>query len=333
MVNVQGICRVFKVPKKTNGFSATVKSLFQPEYHQREALRNVTFRMEEGETVGFIGPNGAGKSTLIKIMAGILAPTAGDITILGKNPLKYRKEIAAHIGVVFGQKTQLWWDLPLMDSIGLLKHVYRIPAEVFNTRVKELSELLEVGDFMNTPVRQLSLGQRMRGDIFAALLHNPAIMFLDEPTIGLDIIAKGRIRELLQQIQREKKVTVVLTTHDMADVERLCNRVLIIDKGSLLYDGDLSQILDSLGKTRRLVIDFKSRPYLPSLDFVNVVFQDGLRYGIEFQKDCISASDIIALLMKENEVLDVRIEEPDIEGVIKDIYLGKQLLPESRVSS
>jgi len=270
--------------------------------------------------IGFIGPNGAGKSTTIKMLTGILVPTSGEVTVLGRTPHKNREMNAANLGVVFGQRTQLWWDLPLIESIELLKYVYRIPENQFRRTLGMLSDLLEVNAFMNTPVRQLSLGQRMRGDLLAALIHEPPILFLDEPTIGLDIIAKERIRDLLVTINRERGVTVLLTTHDMADIEKTCDRMIIIDQGSLIYDGKLAALRAQYGKIRRLRVDFRNEPRSLQLDGAVLVNQEGLRCWFDFDKDDITASQLIARISEQEEIVDLTIEEPEIESIIKEIY-------------
>ena len=283
-------------------------------------MDGITFDIQSGEMIGFIGPNGAGKSTTIKMLTGILVPTSGEVTVLGRTPHKNREMNAANLGVVFGQRTQLWWDLPLIESIELLKYVYRIPENQFRRTLGMLSDLLEVNAFMNTPVRQLSLGQRMRGDLLAALIHEPPILFLDEPTIGLDIIAKERIRDLLVTINRERGVTVLLTTHDMADIEKTCDRMIIIDQGSLIYDGKLAALRAQYGKIRRLRVDFRNEPRSLQLDGAVLVNQEGLRCWFDFDKDDITASQLIARISEQEEIVDLTIEEPEIESIIKEIY-------------
>ena len=222
-----------------------------------EAVAGVSFTVGAGEMIGYVGPNGAGKSTTIKMLTGILQPSGGRVRVAGLDPARQRLEVAKRIGVVFGQRSQLWWDLPLRDSFELLRHIYRVPADAYRQRLAYFVELLELGSFLETPVRQLSLGQRMRGDLTAALLHAPPVLFLDEPSIGLDVVAKARIRELLAQINRDQGVTMLLTTHDMADIERLCSRMLIIDHGRVIYDGGLEAIREQYGDERTVVVDLE----------------------------------------------------------------------------
>jgi ABC-2 type transport system ATP-binding protein len=312
----------FSIVHKAPGFTGAVRGFFSPQYVVKQAVAGISFEVEKGEMIGFIGPNGAGKSTTIKMLTGILMPTSGEVTVNGRNPHKHREENAFSIGVVFGQRTQLWWDLPLIESIELLKDVYRIPVEIYKRNAAFLTELLEVGTFLHTPVRQLSLGQRMRGDLLAALLHEPSILFLDEPTIGLDAIAKQNIRSLLTAINRESKVSVLLTTHDMADIEKTCRRMIIIDKGRLIYDGGIDEIKRRYGKSRKLIVDFKEEPNLHMLPEASILWRDGLRVAIAFDKDAISASDLIAHVSKGNELADLTLEEPEIETIIAEIYSG-----------
>jgi ABC-2 type transport system ATP-binding protein len=320
LIEVNQVFKEFCIARKQPGIFASTRALFNPKYEIRSAVNGISFSIQPGEMVGFIGPNGAGKSTTIKMLTGILVPTSGDIHVLGHVPHKHRELNAANIGVVFGQRTQLWWDLPLIDSFELLKYVFKLPQDVYMKNLNFLSELLEVNAFINTPVRQLSLGQRMRGDLLAALLHDPAILFLDEPTIGLDAIAKETIRNLLVQINKERKVSVLLSTHDMIDIEKTCKRMIIIDKGSLVYDGGIDDIRANYGKTRKLIVDFKYTPQFVEMHDAQVIEQDGLRYSFSFDKDRISASELITRVSLSNEVADLTIEETDIDAIIKEIY-------------
>ncbi|WP_127530185.1 ABC transporter ATP-binding protein [Paenibacillus kobensis] len=320
VISVENISKHFLIPQKKKGFLGSVSSLFSNQYETKVAVKDISFQINQGEMVGFIGPNGAGKSTTIKMLTGILVPTAGDVKVNGKVPYKNREENAANIGVVFGQRTQLWWDLPLLESFELLRYIYKIPETKYRTNLRFLTELLEVNSFITTPVRQLSLGQRMRADLLASLLHDPAILFLDEPTIGLDAIAKERIRELLVAINKEKNVTVLLTTHDMSDIEKTCNRMIIIDKGSKIYDGGINEIRANYGESRTLVMDFGHTPVIPQINAVTSIECEGLRYRIQFQKSKISASQLISLLSKDNELVDLTVQEPEIESIIKEIY-------------
>ncbi|WP_168123838.1 ATP-binding cassette domain-containing protein [Paenibacillus sp. HB172176] len=320
-IQVSNVRKEFKIARKPSGFWNGVRGMFLPEHETKPAVDGISFNIQPGEMIGFIGPNGAGKSTTIKMLTGILVPTSGEVSVLGRVPHKHRELNAANLGVVFGQRTQLWWDLPLIDSIELLKHVYKIPQEQFQKNLAHLSELLDIKSFLHTPVRQLSLGQRMRGDLLAALIHEPPILFLDEPTIGLDIIAKENIREQLVNINRERNVTVLLTTHDMADIEKICNRMIIIDKGKLIYDGELERIRQQYSQYRKLRVDFKYHPQEQlHINGAEIVKKDGLRYWFQFHKDEISASQLIARISEAEEIVDLTIEEPEIETIIKGIY-------------
>ena len=322
LIEVNQVYKEFRVSRKQSGVLASIRGMFAPQHDIKEAVKGISFSINSGEMVGFIGPNGAGKSTTIKMLTGILVPTSGDIHVLDNVPHKHREMNAANIGVVFGQRTQLWWDLPLKDSLELLKYVYKLPNDIYLKNMDLLCELLDVHSFIHTPVRQLSLGQRMRGDILAALLHDPAILFLDEPTIGLDAIAKETIRNLLVQINRERKVSVLLTTHDMVDIEKTCKRMIIIDKGSLVYDGGIDEIRANYGKTRKLIVDFKYSPQLTEVHDAEIIKQDGLRYWFAFNKDHISASELISRVSHSNELVDLTIEETEIDAIIKEIYEG-----------
>src|SRR5258708_1486093 len=255
LIDVQQLVKTFRIAKHHRGVLGAVRNLASREYREVRAVDGITFGISAGEMVGCIGPNGAGKSTTIKMLTGILVPTGGQIEVAGLIPYRRRTEVARRVGVVFGQRTQLWWDLPLIESLDLLRYIYRIPAARFERNLAEFRELLDLDPFLNTPVRQLSLGQRMRGDLAAALLHDPDVVYLDEPTIGLDVVAKHRMRGFLRRINRERGVTILLTTHDVADLEQLCERFLIIDHGRLLYDGGLTEIRDRYGIERTLVVD------------------------------------------------------------------------------
>ncbi len=320
VIDVSQVSKKYMIPRKKSGLWGSIQTLFSTEYDPKLAVDQISFSIEQGEMVGFIGPNGAGKSTTIKMLSGILVPSSGHVRVHGRDPVRHRELNAANIGVVFGQRTQLWWDLPLVESFELLKYIYKIPDAHYRKNLAFLTELLDVSTFMNTPVRQLSLGQRMRADLLASLLHDPSILFLDEPTIGLDAIAKETIRELLVNINKEKNVTVLLTTHDMTDIEKTCNRMIIIDRGHKIYDGGIEQIRANYGKLRTLVVDFKHAPKLPPIEGVTSVIQDGLKYKFLFEKDRLSASQLISRISEQNELVDLSILEPEIEAIIKDIY-------------
>ena len=292
------------------------------EYRVVRAVRDVSFGIQRGEMVGCLGPNGAGKSTTIKMLTGILVPSAGRVEVLGMVPHRRRKQVAQRIGVVFGQRTQLWWDLPLIDSLELLRYVYRVPADRFARNVRRLRDLLDLDPFLGTPVRQLSLGQRMRGDLAAALLHDPEILYLDEPTIGLDVVAKHRVRDFLKEINRQEGATVLLTTPDMSDVEQLCWRVLIIDQGTMLYDGTLEGIRDRLGTERTLVVDLADDVQCGLVVArARQVRADGPRRWLQFNRLETTAAELIADVAARYPLRDLTIEEPDIETIVRKIYL------------
>ncbi|MBV8714803.1 MAG: ATP-binding cassette domain-containing protein [Chloroflexi bacterium] len=242
VIRTRGLRKTFRVAKRRPGLLGGLRSVVNPLVREVVAVDGINIDIQRGEMVACLGPNGAGKSTTIKMLTGILVPSSGKAEVFGMEPHRQRRAVAQRIGVVFGQRTQLWWDLPLRDSFDLLRHIYRIPPRRFARNLAEFSELLQLDEFIETPVRQLSLGQRMRGDLAAALLHDPEVVYLDEPTIGLDVVAKHRVRSFLRELNRDRGVTVLLTTHDMSDVERLCSRLVIIDHGRLLYDGGLDEL-------------------------------------------------------------------------------------------
>jgi viologen exporter family transport system ATP-binding protein len=283
------------------------------------AVDTITFRVEPGEMVGYIGPNGAGKSTTVKMLTGILYPSAGTARVAGLDPARQRVQLARRIGVVFGQRRQLWWDLPLRVSFELLRHVYRVPERRFRENLARFVDLLELDPFLETPVRQLSLGQVMRGELTAALLHDPEVVFLDEPTIGLDVESKARALDFLISLNRERGTTVMMTTHDVADLERVCPRMLIIDNGSLIFDGPVADI-KRFGVERTLVVELEApRPAL-RLDGVDNVRVDGRRQWLQFRRDRVSAADLIARVAQAAAVVDLAVEETPIEEVVRRIY-------------
>ncbi len=285
-----------------------------------EAVAGVSFSVAPGEIVGYVGPNGAGKSTTIKMLTGILQPSGGRVSVAGLDPARQRLDVARRIGVVFGQRSQLWWDLPLRESFELLRHIYRVPADAYRQRLSYLTDLLELGPFMESPVRQLSLGQRMRGDLTATLLHAPPVLFLDEPSIGLDVVAKARIRELLAQINRDQGVTILLTTHDMADIERLCSRMLIIDHGRVIYDGGVEAIREQHGDERTVVVDLEEAAPPLQIPGTVVTRTDGPRQWLRFRRSETTAAQVVASVAASARLRDLTIEEPAIEDIVRGIY-------------
>jgi ABC-2 type transport system ATP-binding protein len=297
-----------------------LSGLFQRQYRTIRAVDQVNFSVAQGELVGYLGPNGAGKSTTIKMLTGLLVPTSGKLQVDGWVPWRDRQRYVADIGAVFGQRSTLWWDLPVIESLELLKHIYRIPSPRFKANLDEFRQLLELDTFLDVPVRSLSLGQRMRADLCAALLHQPKLLFLDEPTIGLDVVAKERIRRFIRHVNQEFGVTVLLTTHDLSDVERLCRRVMIIDHGKLVYDGKLEELRSRFGGKRELQVEF-SQPY-PELEIegADVVRLEGNRATIQFDRQDVSASTLIGRLSQKHRIRDLTVREPDIESTIRRIY-------------
>jgi ABC-2 type transport system ATP-binding protein len=284
------------------------------------AVAGISFKVGPGETIGYVGPNGAGKSTTIKMLTGILQPSGGRIRVAGLDPARQRLEVAKRIGVVFGQRSQLWWDLPLQDSFELLRHIYRVPANAYRRRLTYFAELLELGSFIETPVRQLSLGQRMRGELTAAMLHDPELLFLDEPTIGLDVVAKARVREFLTEVNRDRGVTVLLTTHDLDDIERLCSRLLILDRGRTIYDGGVEELKTRYGGERTLVVDLEESAPPLELPGARVARVEGPRQWLRFRRDEVSAAELTAAVAAKARLVDLALEEPDIEDVVRRIY-------------
>ncbi|HRC77465.1 MAG TPA: ABC transporter ATP-binding protein [Kouleothrix sp.] len=320
LIEVEDLRKTFSVAVRRGGRMGALRSLLAREYRQVTAVDGVSFALEAGEMVGYIGPNGAGKSTTIKMLTGILVPSGGRIEIDGRIPHQRRVEHVRRIGVVFGQRSQLWWDLPAIESFELLRHIYRIPEPRWRANLREFTELLELGPFLETPVRQLSLGQRMRADLAAALLHEPKILFLDEPTIGLDVVAKERIRRFLHDINRERGVTVILTTHDLDDITRLCQRVVLIDHGRVIYDGGLERLRERFGRERTLVVDLDQEVNGMSVPNAELVRREGPRAWLRFSREATTAAALIAEVAARYRVRDLTVEEPQIEAIVRGIY-------------
>ncbi|MCL8025828.1 ABC transporter ATP-binding protein [Nocardioides bruguierae] len=283
------------------------------------AVSDVSFTVEPGEMVGYIGPNGAGKSTTIKMLTGILVPTSGHLRVAGVDPSRRRTDLARRMGVVFGQRTGLWWDLPLRDSFDLLARIHDLPAARYAENLERFTSLLDLTALLDTPVRQLSLGQRMRGDITAALLHDPDVLYLDEPTIGLDVVSKARLRSFLRELNRERGTTLVLTTHDLGDIEALCDRVMVVDHGSLAFDGRLNDLRAHAGATRTLVVDLAEPGPAVEVEGAQVIRVEGPRQWLSFPADA-SAAPLVAALAARYPVADLSLQEPDIEQVISRLY-------------
>ena len=265
LIYVNGLCKEFRTFKRREGVWGSIQNLFVREYRTLSAVDHVSFSIDRGETVGYIGPNGAGKSTSIKMLTGILVPTSGEIRVNGFVPFRQRSQYVKTIGVVFGQRTQLWWDIAVIESFKLLRRIYDVSQRDFDARMEHFDEILGIRDYLHTPVRKLSLGERMRCDLAAALLHNPPLLFLDEPTIGLDVVAKDHVRHFLRAINREFRTTILLTTHDLDDIEELCHRIMIIDHGQVLYDGPLAHLKQKLLRTKQIKFALKDREQISDI--------------------------------------------------------------------
>ncbi|MDP2859325.1 MAG: ATP-binding cassette domain-containing protein [Bacillota bacterium] len=329
------LVKVYRIAQRRPGVIGGLRTLFSPKYHDVRAVQGINFDIPAGQFVGYVGPNGAGKSTTVKMLAGILHPTSGTITVNGLSPQSQRQRLAWQIGVVFGQRTQLWWDLPTVDSFELLAAMYEVPRNDYLDFMKTFSDLLGIDEFLNTPVRQLSLGQRMRADLAAALIHRPRVLFLDEPTIGLDIVAKSRIREFLLQVNESRGATILLTTHDLRDIEELCKRVMVINHGKLVYDGSLSSLRDSAGLPTVLSVKYESLPRDLQEGSLISANGDSARDNrdtgwtvesidrstgtvrVAFDRSRSPAPSVIWAMRSFGEIMDVSLTEPLIEEIIK----------------
>jgi len=320
IIEVSNLQKHFQLVQPKNGRFATIRNLFKREYRLVRAVDDISFSVDPGELVGYLGPNGAGKSTTIKMLTGLLVPTGGEVMVNGRVPWQERQAHVNRIGAVFGQRTTLWWDLPVIESLELLQHIYKVPEDRFRQNLAEFTDMMELTPFLHSPVRSLSLGQRMRADISAALLHDPDLLFLDEPTIGLDVVAKERIRQFITHINQERGTTVLLTTHDLSDVEKLCDRVMIIDRGKLLYNGRLDALQDRFGSKRELVVDMAEAYDNVAVPNAQITAQDGLRVTYQFERQTISASALIGQLSTQFRIQDLAVREPDIEATIRRIY-------------
>lgn len=320
IISIRHISKKFKISKREAGLKNAIKSFFKREYKIINSLEDINFSIKKGEIVGYIGPNGAGKSTTIKIMCGILVPTSGECIVNGFVPWKDRKKYVKNIGVVFGQRSGLWWDVPPIDSFELLKDIYEIPQEEYEKKLSELKEYLNLEDILNIPTRQLSLGQRMRCEIASALLHNPKILFLDEPTIGLDAVSKISLRKCIKQINEKTNVTIILTTHDMQDIEALTERIILIGKGKILYDGSLDEIKNKYNKNRKMNIKFKYTEQKIDLPNAKILDQTEESASIILKHNDESIPDILNKLTSQVEVVDMNIEEMSTDDIIAKLY-------------
>lgn len=320
MIHVKNLNKTFKVAKRQAGLVSSLKSLLKPTYTSVHALKDVTFNIKQGEVVGYIGPNGAGKSTTIKIMSGILTPDNGHCTIKDLVPWENRTDHVKNIGVVFGQRSQLWWDVPVLDSFELIKDIYKIPQDEFDKTLNLLLNTLDIHQIKTTPVRQLSLGQRMRCEIAASLLHNPDILFLDEPTIGLDSVSKIAVRNFIKTINRERKTTVILTTHDMSDIEALASRIILIGKGQVLYDGNLDLLKERFITHKTIIVDHYEHNSKLEFPHTEIILKTKERTILSVSIKDIKVSKIIQLLSEELEIHDITVEDKAIEEIIVDLY-------------
>ena len=328
MIRVENLSKEFKSNKKYPGFKGAIKSFFSTEYITKKAVDDISFEINDGEIVGYIGANGAGKSTTIKMMTGILTPTSGRVYVNNLVPYENREENAKNIGVVFGQKTQLWWDLPISETFSLLKDIYDVSDADFEERMRFLKEVLGLEEFFLSPVRTLSLGQRMRADLAAALIHNPKVIYLDEPTIGLDVVVKENVRKAIKEINSKYGTTIILTTHDLDDIEELCNRIIIIDKGKKIYDGEIKGVKEEYGYLATVEIQVKEEISLESLNIFDDIYKDKdfkidfkeNKLFITFNINKISSSEIISRVMKKITVVDFAVKETSIEDIVKKMY-------------
>ncbi len=326
LIRVRDLSKDYRLIDRREGVTGGLRDLVSPRRRQLRAVDRVSFTIEPGEMVGYIGANGAGKSTTIKMLTGILTPTAGEVDVGGMVPWRQRQQYTRHIGVVFGQRTQLWWDLAVVESFRLLKKIYEVDDATYDRQMKLFDELLEVGKLLSQPVRKLSLGQRMRCDLAAALLHRPRVLFLDEPTIGLDVVAKENVREFLRGIRDREGVTVILTTHDLGDIEQLCRRVIIIDQGRVHFDGELAELRRRVGQSVRLSVELREpatgAELAATTDGLAVDWEpaQGLRHVARFNRAEVRAAEVIRRLVNDRPVQDLHLAEQPIEEVVRAIY-------------
>lgn len=329
MIHIENLKKEFKKTIKEPGLKGSIKSLFNPKVEIVTAVNDISFHVPKGEILGFIGPNGAGKSTVIKMLTGILTPTSGKCEINGQVPYENRKKYVKEIGVVFGQRTQLWWDLALRETYAVLKEIYQVPDKEYKERMAFLNEVLDLDSFITSPVRTLSLGQRMRADIAASMLHNPKVLFLDEPTIGLDVVVKDNIRKAIQKINAEEGTTVILTTHDLSDIELLCNRIVMIDKGNLVYDGQINELKHKYGQMRKLCFELKDSTHMSKLNYAEKfslygddlsIENDGVLAKIRFNSQKVSVQDMLKYTLGNVNVSDINVKDADIEEIIRRLY-------------
>ncbi len=321
IIDVRNLGKTYRTIEKEGGVKGAVKALFRPQYREKVAVHDLNFQIDAGEIVGYIGVNGAGKSTTIKMLTGILYPTTGSVSVLGRDPQRERVANARNIGVVFGQRSQLWWDLALIESLNLVANIYEVEPSRYKQLLSHFSEVLELDEILKTPIRSMSLGQKMRAELAATFIHEPKVVYLDEPTIGLDVMVKQRIREFIKDYNQTHNTTVMLTTHDLGDIEQLCSRVIIIDNGSKVYDGPLTAIKQQFGKYR--TITFETNQPITSVNLPPACEQLSLseyKLELKFDRTRLSASQVATALMQQLDVADFTLNEPDLESIIKHLY-------------
>ena len=323
IIQVENLQKTFRQRKGREGLKGAMQDLFKREYRIIHAVNSISFSVDEGEIVGYIGPNGAGKSTTIKMLVGILVPSSGNVTVNGLIPFKNREKNAKRIGVVFGQRTQLWWDIPVSETLSLMRYIYKVTEKQYRENLKIFGDILGLDEFINAPARQLSLGQRMRADICCALLHNPDILYLDEPTIGLDVVVKERIREFVKEINRQRGITVILATHDMSDIERLSSRVMVINYGDIMYDGSLNSLRKKYGTEETVTADILGEIAdingLHELGVSDVDYEEN-KITIKYDTEKINSSAVVGWLMERTETKDINVAGTQIEDVIRRMY-------------
>ncbi|MGH2377269.1 MAG: ABC transporter ATP-binding protein [Candidatus Limnocylindria bacterium] len=320
VIRVHDLVKEFRTARRAPGIGGSLRTLFTREQKVTRAVDGVSFELAAGELVGYLGRNGAGKSTTVKLLTGILHPTSGEVEVAGLVPWRQRERNAMNIGVVFGQRSQLWWDLPLIESFEVIAVMYRMDKELYKRNLARFTELLDMGPFLSTPVRQLSLGQRMRGDLAAAMLYEPRILYLDEPTVGLDVVAKERIRTFIAETNRAEGTTVILTTHDMRDIERLCSRVILIETGKLLFDGAVNALVARYAPGRVLVLHLADGSAVPELAGTELVKHEGPQSWLRFDPATTPVAQLIADATTRYQVVDIAIQEPDLEQVVRQIF-------------
>lgn len=336
IIEVNNLVKKYRIIEKEEGIKGYFKHLIKPKYKEFNAVNGINFNIEEGELVGYIGENGAGKSTTIKMLTGLLTPTSGNVVVNGIIPNKKRIENNKNIGAVFGQKTQLWWDLPVIESFRLIKKMYKIPENEYRNNLKEFAEILDLNDLLEKQVKNLSLGQKMRCEIAATFLHNPKIVYLDEPTIGLDVLVKEKIRKFIKEINKEKKTTVILTTHDLNDIEDVCDRIILLDKGQIIYDGTKQKFKDTYGKyvIAELIVNNKTKELSKDIDLENVEIleENERKLKMKFSHEEITIVKIMDEISKYCDIEDIHMKESELEDILKEIYKGVHTNGKNNVS-